>query len=519
MSSIINIQIENIQKILNTMSLLNYFRTGNLILLAIHPVTPYFHFQEIRIYKQDEQRENLLNLPYKALKDMIARKNVMVPEWNFESASNLMSRTLFGYTKEDVDIALTFTIDVYIDNHLLADNPAPAAPGVWVDFTMNANTTERTSELMYWWYVQMLQQGHSFREKMVLFWHNHFVSGISTVNWPQRMYHQNKLFRQFAFGNFKELTKQVTVDPAMLIYLDGYKNTAADPNENYARELLELFTIGIGNYTETDVTEAARALTGWDVENIHSYYNDADHDETDKTFMGQTGNFDYNDIIDIIFQKNETAVYLCRELYTEFVYFEPDETAIAEMANILRSNDYNLKPVLSYMLKETLFSNPEMKGAKIKSPVEFLITFMKQMKIETPDYEYIRRTADQLNQTVFDPPNVKGWDGDKAWISTKTLPVRHGFTDEIINGRQYFEIDIIDYARSYESSEDAVQFVDDIISVFFTYPLSEDKKTFLLETMLDGAVVQDWTTYDDQADSRLKAFFKALLRTAEYQLA
>ncbi|MFA5659471.1 MAG: DUF1800 domain-containing protein [Oscillospiraceae bacterium] len=450
---------------------------------------------------------------------MIVPERINIPEWNIESARHLLSRTLYGYTKDELEFALSLSIEDYIDNYLLDEKPQPAPPGVWVDFTMNQNTGERTSELAYWWFVQMLCQGHSFREKMVMFWHNHFVSAISTVNWPQRMYHQNKLFREYAFGNFKELTQKVTIDPAMLIYLDGYKNTAADPNENYARELLELFTVGIGNFNETDVAEAARSLTGWKVENITAYFEEANHDNTPKTFMGRTGNFDYPDIINIIFERPETAVFLCRELYTEFVFFEPDEAAISGMAEILRANNYNLKPVLSYILKEKLFSNPQIIGSKIKSPVEFLITFMRQMKIETPDYEYMRRTADEMSQTVFDPPNVKGWDGDKTWISTKTLPIRNIFTDNIINGRQYFEVDMIHFARSFGSSENALQFVNDVVSIFYQYPISEDKKTFLLKTMLDGAVVEDWSTYDNQAESRLKAFFKALLRTAEYQLA
>lgn len=439
-------------------------------------------------------------------------------EWNITTVTHLLSRTLFGYTQEDIDFALSKTLDDFVDNFLLADKPTPQNPGFWVDDPSTSNLTERSYELTFWWLNLMLTQGYSFREKMVLFWHNHFVSELSVVKLPQRMYWQNKLFRDHAFGNFKELTKKVTIDPAMLYYLDGRKNTKQDPNENYARELMELFTIGIGNYSENDIVEAARALTGWQVDGLTSYFDRDRHDETSKTFMGQTGNFDYNNIIDILFSKEEVSKFICRKLYKEFVYFEPNESNIAELAQIFRDNNYELKPVLSVLLKSVMFYDPETYGAKIKSPVEFLTTVVKQFKIEHPDYDYLRKTANQLAQTLFAPPNVAGWKGDKAWVSTTTLPARHVFSDRIIDGRKS-DLDIIKYARTYSSSEDAEKFVDDIIRVFLQFPLSNNRRQFLLDTLLDGAAVYDWSTSNENADKRLESFFKALLRLSEYQLS
>ncbi len=438
-----------------------------------------------------------------------------IAAWDKKSASHLLSRTLFGYTKDDLDFALSLTLDDYVDNYLLADKPETSKPGFWVNDADSYNNNERSRELTYWWYNLMLTEKHSFREKMVLFWHNHFVSELSKVGLPQRMYWQNKLFRDYAFGNFKELTKKIAIDPAMLIYLDGRKNRKEDPNENFARELMELFTIGIGNYTEQDVVEGAKALTGWQVKGIKSFFSESRFDNSTKTFMGETGNFNYEDIINIIFTKEETSKFICRKLYKEFVYFEPDETIVSELATILRSGNYELKPVLSTLLKSSLFHNKQIIGAKIKSPVEFIITAAKQFNVKNPDYEELRRTASDAGQTLFSPPNVAGWEGDKAWITTNTLPERNLFTDNLIEEK----VDILKFAKSFSSSENAVQFIEDISNLFMMYKLSDKRKKYLLETLLDGAEVYDWSTDNENAKTRLESFFKKLCRLSEYQLS
>ncbi len=440
-----------------------------------------------------------------------------VTAWDRSTAIHLLSRTLFGFTNEDVNFALSMSIDDYVDNYLLSDLHEPQSPGFWVNDTDSYNNSVRSRELTYWWYNLMLTQGHSFREKMVLFWHNHFVSELSVVKLPQRMYHQNRLFRQNAFGNFKELTKQITVDPAMLIYLDNTKNRKEDPNENYARELMELFTLGIGNYTENDIVEAARALTGWQVEGLQSYFNPDRFDDSQKTFMNETGNFNHEDIIEIIFKKPEVASYICRKLYKEFVYFEPDENVVDQLASIFRDNNYELKPVLSTLLKSTLLQSEEIIGAKIKSPIEFIISLTKQLKLTSPNYEYMRDIANDIGQTLFSPPNVAGWEGDKTWINTNTLPARHIFSDRIINGDRS-PLKILEYARNYESSEDAEKFIDEIADIFFVYKLSDGRKEYLMELLLDGAAVYDWSTYNENAEARLISFFKSLCRLSEYQL-
>lgn len=447
-----------------------------------------------------------------------------INEWDEKAAIHVLSRTLFGYTQQDIDFALSMSLDEFIDNHLLADKPEPTPP-FWVYDSSSDNSTERTRELTYWWYDQMIRQGYSFRERIVLFWHNHFVSEVDKVSLPQRMYWQNRLFREYAFGNVRELTKKVSIDPAMLIYLDGNKNRKGAPNENYARELMELFTMGIGNYTETDVQEAARALTGWRVEGVTSYFDPERFDDGTKTILGETGNFGYEDVVDIIFRQNVTAEFFCRELYREFIYFVPDENFVAELAGLLRDNNYELKPVLSALLKSTYFHSPEIIGSKIKNPVEFVVQVMRQFNITSPDYSYMRQVAEALEQKLFDPPNVSGWDGDKRWINTTTLPARNIFTDSVVKGERpggselTFKVNLIDYARTYPSSENAEAFIDDVSKIFIQFPLSDRRRTYLLDTLLDGAAVYDWSTFNELAEKRLELFFKAMLRLPEYQLS
>ena len=445
--------------------------------------------------------------------------------WDEDAARHILARSLFGYNKQDIEFALSITLDDFVDNYLLADQPEPPQPADWVNYPTNENNTERTRELIHWWYNLMITQGYSLREKMVLFWHNHYVSEVSKVGLPQRMYWQNKLFRENAMGNLVDLTKAVTIDPAMLIYLDGIRNRKGAPNENYARELMELFTLGIGNYTEQDIQEAARALTGWRVDGLTSFFDSSRFDNGSKTILGHTGNFIYHDVVDIIFTQPAAATFFSRELYGEFMHVAIDEPSIETMAQILRENNYELKPVLSTLLKSVMFHTNEVRGAKIKSPIELLLGVMRQFNVATPDYPYIRTVAAQTKQELFSPPNVSGWDGDKIWINTTTLPARNIYTDAVINGKKpggedlTFQLNLVEYARTFPSAEDAVQLIADISKIFLQYPLSDNRKEYLLNTLLDGAEVYDWSTSDPQAENRLKMFFKALMRLSEYQLS
>jgi uncharacterized protein (DUF1800 family) len=448
--------------------------------------------------------------------------------WNETTARHLLSRCLFGFTRDDLAAALSLSLDTFVDTVLLDAGYPDTVPGTWVSEdplpNNNAIDRQREGEMIYWWLDLMLKQGQSLREKMVLFWHNHFVSEISKVNYPQRMYWQNKLFRDFAFGDLKALTKAITIDPAMLIYLDGVQNSKTSPNENYGRELLELFTLGIGHYTETDVQEAARALTGWQVNKLASTFNASRFDNTPKTFLNKTANFTHSTLIDHIFTQPQTAVFICTKLYKEFIHYQPDQAFVDQMAAVFRQANFLVKPVLAFLFKSDHFYETRFISSRIKSPVELVIGSAKFFNITNPDYRYLHETARQLQQSLFEPPDVRGWEGQRKWISSVTYPVRNTFTDSIINGKKLngqslnFKIDPLSYARSYASAEDATRFVSDVSSYVIQFPLSKARKDFLLETLLSGTIVSNWSTFTPMADTRIANFIKALLRLPEYQL-
>jgi uncharacterized protein (DUF1800 family) len=456
-----------------------------------------------------------------------------MPVWNKTNAQHLLARSLFGYTRQDVAATLSESLSDFVENDLLVSPASPPAPDVWVNEkpvgNNNAVDRDREKQMLYWWFNLMLNQGRSIREKMVLFWHNHFVSEISKVNYPQRMYWQQKLFRDYAFGNFKELTLKITTDPAMLIYLDGVQNQKSAPNENYGRELLELFTLGIGNYTETDIKEGARSLTGWQIatDGITSVFNKSRFDDGDKTFLGKTGKFNHTDILNIIFEKEQTARYICEKLYKEFVFYKPDAAFVDQMAAVLRSNNYEIRPVLAFLFKSDHFYKAEFMGAKIKSPVETVVGALKNLELSgfTNAYlQYLSTTTQQLQQQLLDPPDVRGWEGQRKWISSTTFPQRNSFTDSLITGKNLagqtlaVKLKALDFARTFASAEDAPQFVKDVTGQMLLFPLSTTREKFLLDTLLDGTIAANYSTYTPMAEARIQKFFRALLRLPEYQL-
>lgn len=452
-----------------------------------------------------------------------------MPVWNEANAKHLLARTLFGYTRKDLEFALSLSLEQFIDNHLLATLTAPAPPNTWVteDPVPNngAVNGQRTYEMQNWWINLMLTEGRSMREKMVLFWHNHFVSEINGgIAYPQYMYIQNKLFRDNVFGNMVTFTKAVNTDPAMLIYLNGNQNTKDRPNENYSRELLELFTIGIGNYTEQDIKEGARALTGWRINKLTSTFNANLFDNTNKTYLGQTGNFNNSQIVDIIFSKPQTATYLCSKIYKEFLYYKPEDAFVAQMADLFKANNFEIKPVLAFLLKSDHFYDDKFKGVKIKSPVEFIIGILKNFDMSAYDLNYCNENTRTLQQTLFDPPDVRGWEGQRKWVSTATLAARNSFSDAVVNGKKTngqnitFKVNAVNYARTYANSENAVKFVEDVCRFMCNYPVSQQRKDFLLETLLSGTIIANWSTFTPGADTRIQGFLRALMRLPEFQL-
>lgn len=281
----------------------------------------------------------------------------------------------------------------------------------------------RGIELRAWWYREMLATPSPLTERMTLFWHNHFVSSQQKVKSSQLMYRQNLLLRSQALGNFGTLLHAVAKDPAMVIYLDSVSNRRGQPNENFAREVMELFTLGVGHYTEQDVKEAARAFTGWSLDRASGEFRFYPflHDGGEKTVLGHSGDLDGDQVLGILLEQPATAEFIVAKLWREFVSPDLNAQEVKRLAGVFRSERYELKPVLRALFLSDAFYAEENRAALIKSPVELLVGTARQFGIDGLDTRLFALVGRQLGQDLFGPPNVKGWPGGEDWINSTTL--------------------------------------------------------------------------------------------------
>lgn len=292
---------------------------------------------------------------------------------------------------------------------------------------------QRVFALRGWWLQQMLTTKSPLAERMTLFWHGHFATSFQKVQVAQMMYRQNMMFREHALGNFATLLRQVSRDPAMLIYLDNAGSRKGTPNENFARELMELFALGEGNYSEQDVKEAARALTGWSVDRDAGEFRlrPALHDDGDKTVLGQSGKLDGDAVIDILLAQPACAEFIVAKLWREFVSPEPDKAEVARIAKRFRDSRYELKVAMRELLLTPAFWDERNRAHLVKSPVEMVVGAMKQFNISYTDPLPFTFAVAQLGQNLFNPPNVKGWPGADAWINSTTLLARKSVLERV----------------------------------------------------------------------------------------
>jgi hypothetical protein len=462
--------------------------------------------------------------------------------WDAFHVAHLLRRTLIGPKPQEIIEALQSTPEAVVDR--LIEIPYlslfPTPPATWVnedpfvrpDADQRKIERERIDEIRTWWMELIVNQQFSLRERMTLFWHNHFATQAKDVLRPQWMFMQNALLRQHAVGNFKTLVEEITRDPAMIYYLDSNTNKVGAPNENYARELMELFTMGVGNYTEDDVAHAARALTGWTVQGRQAVFVNSRYDKGTKHFLGREGVFGTQDIIDIIFEQSATAEFICTKLYQEFVYEFPDQNIISQMAQILRDNNYEIKPVLKTLLTSAHFFDPAIIGAKIKTPVELVAGTARTLGMEAGQNkdirgEYLYMLADVLGQKLLDPPNVAGWPGYRVWVSTTTLPERHKMTDELVDGiprrfnRLYYDLkkpNSVTFIKTFPDPYDPVKLIRAMGECLTAFRVTAEHEELFLATLLEGADVYDWNPDDPNAPRRISNFLKLIFELPEYQL-
>jgi uncharacterized protein (DUF1800 family) len=382
--------------------------------------------------------------------------------WNEATAAHLLNRAGFGSTPEEIETLRAKGLAAAVRNFI--DVPADTAnvpPPAWAhprdirrqrmeikaakdqgeDFQSKTRQIrmmegDEIVDLRRWWLDRMLNGPAPLLEKMTLFWHGHFATSIQKVQDAYWMWLQNDTLRRNALGNFKTLVKKISRDPAMMIYLDLQQSRQEHPNENWARELMELFTVGIGNYTEQDIRESARAFTGYRIDLTTQQFRFApfQQDHGTKTFMGRTGNLNGDDIIDVLVSKPACAQFIGRKLWRFFVEDEPSKEIVDAVGARIRAHNFEVRPVLRDIFSSTEFYSDRVIGNQIKGPVQFIVQSSKLLDAPLPAPIAAQNAMRQMGQILFAPPNVKGWDGGREWISTSTLLFRDNFANYLING-------------------------------------------------------------------------------------
>ncbi len=515
--------------------------------------------------------------------------------WGAAEVRHLLRRTMFGAKPQDVTTLSAMSVNDLVD--LLLTEPAipdpplsyndgdPEVPAgtTWINAPTSSSEGVRLNSLRGWWVGLMLGQGPSVREKMTLFWHNHFATESSVIGDARHTWRNHALLRQHALGNFRDLTKLVTLDGGMLRFLNGNSNTESNPNENYARELQELFTIGKGfeigpgnytNYTEVDVQQAARVLSGWrdSSATFVSYFTAGRHDPGDKQFSpaygdtlitgreGAAGADELDDLLDMIFLQAETAKYICRKLYRWFVYYVIDAAAeanvIAPMADIFRSGNYEIRPALAALFKSAHFFDPVNVGCVIKNPVELTVGTARTFSVSYPaavdnptllarynHWRYLSTRATAMQQELLDPPGVAGWPAYRQdplyyemWINADTVARRAEFTDRLAgqgfsqNGFRQV-IDPVAFANLCSNPADPNGLIDEWAEFLYPIAITASQKTFLKDALLPGLPDYEWTIEwsDYVADptdpgkaaaitTKLRELLSVMLAMPEYQL-
>ncbi len=520
--------------------------------------------------------------------------------WTDQDLIHLLKRTMFGAKKADVDYFRGMTMSQVVDELLnpTAPNPNPpvkeyvtsTTPGVNADANIIQGTTwvndinsdgtvqsQRRASYKKWLVGTMVNQDRSIREKLIMFWVDHFGNETTDVGLGNFAYTQHSLIRSYALGNFKNLIRDITKDLMMLRYLNGYLNNKNAPDENYARELLELFTVGKGpgsQYTENDVKEAAKVLTGWQINGATytAVFNLARHTTTNKTFSAffnntvitgrnttTAGDLELADLLNMIFAQNEVAKYIVRKIYRWFVYYSIDAATetnvIGPLADIFRNSNYEIKPLLSALFKSEHFFDTLNRGCYIKTPADLVIGSLREMNVafkpETDwDTNYglwntFNTWMANLGQNLHDPPNVSGMPAfyqepsfHEVWINSDSLPKRNQFTDTMIltgYARNGFRVQFncVAFAQTLSNPGNPNDLIEDVLKYFYRNDLSAQSKAQIKTQILltnqqwDYYWTNAWAAYItspttanfNTVNTRLRSLFQYFFNLSEYQLA
>lgn len=533
--------------------------------------------------------------------------------WTAAEARHLLKRTSFGVSQslveESVNLGFSATISKIFEVKSMPEPPlkyefdgtannqindpdvnygetwvnAPLYPDLPTSKERNRAFRARNRSLYAWSFLQMQESGISIREKLTLFWHNHFVSENTN---PHREFYYMDLLRRNALGNFRELTKQITIDPNMLIYLSGNQNNDEAPNENYARELLELFTIGKGdavgngdytNYTEDDIIQIAKVLTGWRArwirhgdgikDPLDAFFTNNKHTKGDKilshrfnnTVISENGENEYKDLIDTIFEQEECSNFITRQLYKWFVNSEisseVEDNIIAPLSKVLRDNDYEIAPALKVLLSSEHFF--ESTFCMVKNPLDLMFSVTKSLQVSAPtssikeqyDFAYVLYlAATDLNQSIFHHPDVAGWKAYyqaplyyKSWVNSNLLPKRLDYCrilviggDLIIDERKYTVpplVPVLKITADIANATDPNILITELANQLFNYKITPEQVTSLKDILIPGLPDFEWTVeYSDylahptntalaiSVDKKLRSLIAVMVQMSEFQI-
>lgn len=354
---------------------------------------------------------------------------------------------------------------------------------------------QQMREIQKWWLARMIETPRPLQEKLTLFWHGHFATSYRTIENSYHMYQQNQLFRTRAAGNFADIMFQIIRDPAMLAYLDNDNSKKGSPNENLARELMELFGLGVGNYSERDIKEGARALTGYTFDDDRFVFRAEDHDAGNKRILGQSGPMDGDDFVKAILAQRNCSAFICRKLYRFFaedIDIEANTrdlpkgaySTIRSMQRAMLATKYEIKPTLRELFLSEHFYSPEVMAGQIKSPVMLGVGAVRSLNTPVRDLSIMLDAFDLMGQSLFFPPSVAGWDGGRAWINTSTLFVRQNLLAYLLTGKKPHGYD----ALADQETFDPTSLVDELgkaLSGASTDPVSVS--SYLLQFTLGRA--------------------------------
>lgn len=382
-----------------------------------------------------------------------------------------------------------------------------------------------TVGLQKWWINQMINNEFPLREKMVLFWHNHFVSTIQKVKINWWVYQHNQVLREQAFGNFKELTKAVLKTNAMVKYLDNIDNRKGEINENLSRELLELFTLGIGNYTEQDIQNGAKALAGLGIGQEGAVYRPVFEVDETITYLGKTGTFKSDDLVDIIFQHPKAPYFITEKILKWFIYDNPPKDLVITYGDYLKKVDYEIKPFLKKIFIDEYDKNTA--GSKIKNPLEYILNITSELQLNQIDQNIAAFFTNQQGMQLFNQPNVKGWNGGKDWLTTQLYVQRSNIADILCSS---LDFDSKKFNRfSNEENNEAEKI--NIQSRKINYTKGNNKqiinelsdrllfnKDLTIQKNLEELLPYDFDANANNADEAVLRVFNYIIKTPEFQI-